>query len=480
MKKVFLLINFMFFLLSVNAQIIKNGSFTATSDGLISANVAPPWINGCVSNGLSPTLFNDPSILSDGNNQYLSLLGKNYPSVNDFNYETVEQKIQPLVAGRYEFSCNANVRLANIHLYEMQLKITLKNYAGCAQGLSTEKHLSKTIGVGAEGNSNWKYRTAIFCIPEELGNTFTYIEITTIPYNYESNHHSYMNIDNVDLSLAPVNLPMKYEYKINYKTGKVKVRGIAPLPSDFTEMYILENETGSIKEEFASWGKRPDVDGWYEFSTELVCGESYAIKRGAWADCADWREYTYDELTRQPPSEPSAFSYKIDCSKRVRVKPKKPLVNMDDMYVLIDQKSGKDVASIAWWNSSPDNDGWYTIPGTIFLNNNYYIKRGVWGPCTNWYEYRIYNVKSLGCKTYDNLYNSIENDEVYIYPNPASSFINIRTAAVIKEVLIYNNAGTLVLKKKASSFSIEELESGIYFMSIKTEDKNYYNKFTKN
>jgi len=66
---------------------------------------------------------------------------------------------------------------------------------------------------------------------------------------------------------------------------------------------------------------------------------------------------------------------------------------------------------------------------------------------------------------------SITSNEIdlSLYPNPANSIINIETAETIISVQVFNTIGELVQKETLPVFSIAQLQSGFYFVSIKTE-----------
>lgn len=69
---------------------------------------------------------------------------------------------------------------------------------------------------------------------------------------------------------------------------------------------------------------------------------------------------------------------------------------------------------------------------------------------------------------------------VKLYPNPASSVLHIQSAIEVSEYAIYNVVGKLVAQNKISEsnnveISIENLESGLYFVNI----NNQYLKFIK-
>ncbi len=90
------------------------------------------------------------------------------------------------------------------------------------------------------------------------------------------------------------------------------------------------------------------------------------------------------------------------------------------------------------------------------------------------------NGVSLG---FDNF--QIEN-EVSIYPNPASSILNIvnNTNQMINQISVYNINGSLVKEFKSTesldSISVSELQNGIYFVRMQLDSEVLNYKFIKN
>jgi PKD repeat protein len=104
-----------------------------------------------------------------------------------------------------------------------------------------------------------------------------------------------------------------------------------------------------------------------------------------------------------------------------------------------------------------------------------------------------YTVKLIGCnmqnecdsliKTnfihiYDNVgIHNYDQQQVYIYPNPAQDIIYIHCPNPIKEVMIINNLGQIVATySETSIINIDQLSNGVYTITIKT-NKKFYNSF---
>jgi hypothetical protein len=69
----------------------------------------------------------------------------------------------------------------------------------------------------------------------------------------------------------------------------------------------------------------------------------------------------------------------------------------------------------------------------------------------------------------------IANNDISIFPNPATTFItiNVKDGQQINEVSIYNQLGqkALVEKPVNSGVDISKLNPGIYFLEVKSNEK---------
>ena len=92
--------------------------------------------------------------------------------------------------------------------------------------------------------------------------------------------------------------------------------------------------------------------------------------------------------------------------------------------------------------------------------------------------YTIYWSEPLN-KDWDNV---IENDmaEVTIYPNPADDYIHVETmcTSAVQRIAIYNVTGQLVITSKETEIDVSELESGMYFVNILTDNGLITKKLT--
>lgn len=71
------------------------------------------------------------------------------------------------------------------------------------------------------------------------------------------------------------------------------------------------------------------------------------------------------------------------------------------------------------------------------------------------------------------------NSSFSIYPNPAKSIVTIQTDEVIEQIQIFNSLGELVQTEKQTSFSIEQLPSGVYIIQLQTVQGSFNSRFIK-
>ncbi len=76
----------------------------------------------------------------------------------------------------------------------------------------------------------------------------------------------------------------------------------------------------------------------------------------------------------------------------------------------------------------------------------------------------------IKCQGISNINSTFINSEITVYPNPTTGKITIETDLQIEEIKIYNAAGQFLQKEKTTSFDLKNLESGIYFLKIKTNE----------
>lgn len=83
----------------------------------------------------------------------------------------------------------------------------------------------------------------------------------------------------------------------------------------------------------------------------------------------------------------------------------------------------------------------------------------------------------LGCKLLTKTKNVDKEDNIKVYPNPASSLINIDSEMQLKSIRIFNHIGNLILTENLNTNHKElhlNLENGLYFIVIETANSNIY------
>jgi len=75
----------------------------------------------------------------------------------------------------------------------------------------------------------------------------------------------------------------------------------------------------------------------------------------------------------------------------------------------------------------------------------------------------------------------ISSEKINIYPNPTNGIITIPSEFAIKKIVIYDLSGKLLFEKElhSSTIDVQNLSSGIYFIKLFGEEKNYQVKLVK-
>ena len=75
------------------------------------------------------------------------------------------------------------------------------------------------------------------------------------------------------------------------------------------------------------------------------------------------------------------------------------------------------------------------------------------------------------------------SENINVYPNPATNFINIESESNIENIVIFNITGQIVSISKLQNFKtskieidVSNLQTGIYFLNIETENGNFVKK----
>lgn len=75
--------------------------------------------------------------------------------------------------------------------------------------------------------------------------------------------------------------------------------------------------------------------------------------------------------------------------------------------------------------------------------------------------------------------NQNSDNKTVVFPNPTNANLTIQTAEKIEMISIYNTAGKLVQSEIKNTFSVENLQAGIYFLKIQTEAGIATSRFAK-
>lgn len=127
-------------------------------------------------------------------------------------------------------------------------------------------------------------------------------------------------------------------------------------------------------------------------------------------------------------------------------------------------------------------------------NDGGFIMAGVgayWNITPN-QQRRLIKVDSCGCDTIgcicnvNNIQDFEKNQEINIYPNPASTYINYVLPPDLNnaEIIINSLDGQIILKKRIETntglLNIANLSNGLYFITVKTSQNTKSVKFIKN
>ncbi len=75
---------------------------------------------------------------------------------------------------------------------------------------------------------------------------------------------------------------------------------------------------------------------------------------------------------------------------------------------------------------------------------------------------------------------NIDNDnDIEIYPNPASRYVEVQSTADVKSIDIYNSIGTLLLRTSDAKIEVSNYSSGVYYMRLVTKQGISTHRFIK-
>jgi len=79
--------------------------------------------------------------------------------------------------------------------------------------------------------------------------------------------------------------------------------------------------------------------------------------------------------------------------------------------------------------------------------------------------------------------DEFEQELIQVYPNPAGDYISVNAIENISTIRLYNNAGQLLTEKIVNSnsyqFDLSDLDRGIYFIRLDTDDKSVLKQIIK-
>jgi len=140
-----------------------------------------------------------------------------------------------------------------------------------------------------------------------------------------------------------------------------------------------------------------------------------------------------------------------------------------------------DGAPFAMLNSSPVNATTYTDENVPMATTGYEYYVTTW-----------FNDSQTGlflCESAESNHvdlgvgiNEPNNSSISIFPNPASDIVNVKSSASIKKVELLNYVGQAVFSKNTDTrlmqISVADLEAGVYFVKVTTENGNTTAKIT--
>lgn len=137
------------------------------------------------------------------------------------------------------------------------------------------------------------------------------------------------------------------------------------------------------------------------------------------------------------------------------------------------------------------------IPGQsgssfLFTDNTDYYSVGVMNFSSHYMHYKItnsvfYQLENILTNTSTDISNSVIDDSLKIYPNPAKDllFVELNHSEEEPEITIHNSLGQIVVQsftqeKDKIHINTSSLASGVYFLQLKNKKAVYSKKFMKN
>lgn len=146
------------------------------------------------------------------------------------------------------------------------------------------------------------------------------------------------------------------------------------------------------------------------------------------------------------------------------------------------------------WNRNAEAVKVYKVAGTQTGANYFQLNNWNTGSGGLWEDWWVTNgilqvstfAAPANCNSTTSLVENITDEkEIIVYPNPASDFITIINSEnkILSTIFIKDVCGKIVLRKNSSGIKtiidLRKLNSGIYFVVVETENKNYVKKLIK-
>jgi hypothetical protein len=99
-----------------------------------------------------------------------------------------------------------------------------------------------------------------------------------------------------------------------------------------------------------------------------------------------------------------------------------------------------------------------------------------------WVSLTELRVFGEGERTFSTSTNELEENTITLTPNPASTIINIQGGEAYNRVTIFDQSGKRVFQSdisRSGTFDVSELQSGIYLVTLESNDKRHVVKMVK-
>ncbi|MDF1697328.1 MAG: T9SS type A sorting domain-containing protein [Saprospiraceae bacterium] len=99
--------------------------------------------------------------------------------------------------------------------------------------------------------------------------------------------------------------------------------------------------------------------------------------------------------------------------------------------------------------------------------------------CAVWIDNEY--IEIADCSLLSSVENISSSNQINVYPNPTSNYINIQTQDVIHDLKIYDMHGTShLLNRNTTTIDMSDFSSGLYILELKTDTGIEFHKVIKN